>query len=359
MAAGGPTVRLSSGKDMPLVGLGTWQSPPEKTIAAIKTAVQNGYRMIDTANDYGNEPDIGDALVELIEKDKTVKREELFIQSKLWNTNHRKDHVRGDLMATLEELKTPYLDSFIIHWPQACPATPGGALALRRDGCYTKPEKEGGLFPLGDDKRYSTDVESHYLETWRAMEQLVDEGLIKSIGVSNFNRMQLLEVYDNAGIKPTINQIECHPYLQQKDMYDFCRAYDIYVQAFSPLGSGGRGSTGSTLLAGGVPRPGMEVLANPYIKELADKHKKSPAQIILNWHVTRGVSCIPKSQTPSRIIENFSIFDFKLSDEEMRGFDKLNVGWRALLWEQTSHHPDYPFKDEIPSPFKIDWSFVA
>ena len=169
---GGPTIRLSSGKDMPLVGLGTWQAPPEKTVTAIKTAVENGYRMIDTANDYGNEPDIGDALVELIEKDKTVKREELFIQSKLWNTNHRKEHVKGDLMATLEELKTPYLDSFIIHWPQACPATPGGALALRRDGCYTKPEVEGGLFPLGDDKRYSSDVDCHYLETWRAMEQL-------------------------------------------------------------------------------------------------------------------------------------------------------------------------------------------
>ena len=179
-------VTLNNGLRMPRIGLGTWKSPAANTKAAVITAVKAGYRMIDCANDYDNEHVIGEALAELFDAG-VVKREELFIQAKLWNSNHRPEHVKPDLEATLKDLKLSYVDSFVIHWPQAVPSN-GKYCALRPGGCFADHESKKTMFPLDDEGYYCTDKGSHYLDTWKAMENLVDQGLCRSIGLSNFNR---------------------------------------------------------------------------------------------------------------------------------------------------------------------------
>ena len=181
-----PSVTLASGHAMPQVALGTWKSPPGVTAAAVKAAVRAGYRNIDAANDYNNEAEVGTALAELFAAGE-VTRGELFVQAKLWNTNHRKEHVRADLDQTLKDLQLDYLDSFVIHWPQAAPAT-GERAATRLDGAYPAHKAKGSMFPVDDTGYFCSDDGCHYTETWRAMEALVDEGLVRSIGLSNFNR---------------------------------------------------------------------------------------------------------------------------------------------------------------------------
>ena len=180
------TITLNNGSKMPRLGLGTWKAPADATKTAVVTAVKAGYRLIDCANDYDNEHVIGEALQELF-KEGVVKREELFIQAKLWNSNHRPEHVKPDLMKTLEDLQLDYIDSFVIHWPQAVPST-GKSPTLRPNGCYPAHHSKDTMFPLTDDGYYCADMDSHYVETWHAMETLVDEGLTRTIGLSNFNR---------------------------------------------------------------------------------------------------------------------------------------------------------------------------
>jgi len=342
----GETLRLANGTKMPRIGLGTWKSDIGKTGDAVYHAVKSGYRLIDTANDYNNEAEIGEALKKLF-KDGIVKREDLFIQSKLWNSNHRAEFVEPDIRATLKDLQLDYLDSFIIHWPQACPAT-GKAPAVRTNGAHAAPAEQGTMFPYDPDtKRYCSDNKTHFAETWKAMEALVEKKLVKSIGLSNFNKAQIQEILSiSKKHKPMILQNECHPYLQQKDMVDFCAFHGIVFQAYSPLAS--------------KDRPKMfrkendpELFENEIIVHLAKKYSKSPAQIVLRWHLQAGHSAVPKSVTPSRIEENIDIFDFSLTAEEMIHIGKLNCGWRILLWEHTAEHPDYPFKDDLPFGFTV------
>jgi len=331
-------VKLNSGYDIPLVGLGTWKAEAGLVGKTVKEAVKCGYRMIDCANDYGNEKEIGNAIRELIQ-DGSVKREDLFIQAKLWNSNHRKEHVRLDLLSTLDDLQLSYIDSFIIHWPQAVPSNK--QLAVFKHGNHPAPASEGTMFPLEQDGRYCADMDSHYIETWHAMEELVDEGLVKSIGVSNFNRTQLLEVYQSAKkYKPAILQNECHPFLQLKDLLDICRHLNVHVQAYSPLGSFDR----PWIRSPNEP----ELLHDHRLVEISKSHGRTTAQIVLRWQTQRGVSVVPKTVHVERARENISIFDFVLSEAEMQSIGGLNIGWRYLLWKETSMHPDYPFKEEIP-----------
>eukprot|EP01065_Artemidia_motanka_P048239 TRINITY_DN7730_c0_g3_i2.p2 TRINITY_DN7730_c0_g3~~TRINITY_DN7730_c0_g3_i2.p2 ORF type:complete len:403 (+),score=132.74 TRINITY_DN7730_c0_g3_i2:83-1210(+) len=345
----GSSVTLASGKVMPMVGLGTWKSPLGKTAESVKAAVKSGYRLIDTANDYNNEEEIGQALKELFDTG-VVKREELFIQSKLWNANHRPAHAWADLEQTLKDLGVDYIDSYIIHWPQACPAMPGGegGAGLRTTGAQFGPMHErpnGGIwmFPHDEQGRYTSDNESHFVETYHAMEEMADKGLVKSLGVSNFNRAQLQEVCHAAKNHPVcMLQNECHPYFQQKDLVDFCHANKVLFQAFSPLGSFDRPVNCRTEHD---PTP---VLKHPVLDGIGRKHGKSAAQVVIRWHFQRGVSCVPKSVTPSRIAENIDVFDFELSADEMASIAELNIGWRHLLWPETAMHPDYPFKDDLP-----------
>jgi len=342
------TITLWNGMKMPRIALGTWKSPPAKTKNAILTAVRSGYRFLDCANDYDNEHVIGEALVELYAEG-TVKRSDLFIQAKLWNSNHRPEHVEADLDATLKDLQTNYVDSFVIHWPMACPST-GKNVTLRTSGIYPAHHSQNTMFPTDEEGYYCFDNESHYVETWKKMEELVDKGKCKSIGLSNFNLAQVREILNIPGLKyrPAVLQNESHPYLHEKDLRDYCRNHGIAFQAYSPLGSADRPWLKEGSITSGKPVTGYEVLQHPLITKLASKYGKSPANIVIRWHLQMGGTLAAKSVTPSRIEENIKVWDFCLSPEEMKEFDGLNVGWRHLMWAETSSHRDYPFKDQLP-----------
>lgn len=345
-------ITLRTGAKMPRLGLGTWKAPAELTKNAVKVAVKSGYRLIDTANDYNNEHVIGDALEELFAEG-VVKREDLFIQSKLWNSNHRREHVRADLDATLKDLKLDYIDSFVIHWPQAVPSN-GKYCALRTGGCFPAHESKETMFPTTKDGYYAADMTSHYLETWDEMEKLVDEGLVKSIGLSNFNRRQIEEVLNaTKKHKPAVLQNESHPYLHERDLRDFCRIHDIAFQAYSALGSADRPWRKLGSITSGAPKTGHEVLEHPVIVAIAKAHGKSCASVVIRWHLQNGGTLVCKSATPSRIASNYLVWDFELTKAEMEQFDDLNVGWRHLVWAECSMHPDYPFKDDIPADYVL------
>jgi len=341
-----PVFTLASGHKMPQFALGTWKSPTEgATKAAVIAAIKAGYRNIDAANDYNNEHEVGAAIAECI-ADGTVTREDLFVQCKLWNSNHRKEHVKPDLDQTLVDLQLTYVDNFVIHWPQAAPSS-GKFCSTRLTGAKTGPWKENPMFPLTDDGYFMSDNESHFLETWKAMEELVDAGLCKSIGLSNFTKKQIAEVVAIARHPVSTLQNECHPYLQQKDLIDFCNFNKILFQAFSPLGSGDTHLATTTSPTGTIP------LKDPKIAAIAAKYGKNPGQLMLRWGVQRGTSVVSKSANPARIVTNMDIFDFVISDEDMKAFDALNCGWRHLLWDEVSMHPDYPFKDELPQGYVL------
>lgn len=342
-----PSITLASGHQMPMLAFGTWKSAPGVTSEAVKVAVRAGYRNLDCANDYNNEHEVGKALKELFEAGE-VKRGDLFIQAKLWNSNHRPEHVVQDLQQTLKDLCIDYLDSFVIHWPQACPSS-GAKCSTRLDGAYPDHHSTNAMFPLDDEGYFSVDKESHYVETWHAMEDLVDKGLVRSIGLSNFNKAQIAEVLSKVKKHPvSLLQNECHPYLQQKDLIDFCRCNGIAFQAFSPLGSGDTNLAVHTSPTGTIP------LKDAFVNELAKRYSKDAGQVMLRWNLQRGVCIATKSVTHKRIQGNFQIFDWEISAEDMTRFDSINCGWRHLLWRETSHHPDYPFKDELPHDYVLE-----
>ncbi|KAJ9443287.1 Prostaglandin F synthase [Diplonema papillatum] len=199
------------------------------------------------------------------------------------------------------------------------------------------------MFPVNKDGYYTSDDKSHYVETYHAMEDLVDQGLVRSLGISNFNKQQTREIVQNVKKHPVcVVQNEIHPYFQQKDYVDFCHFNNIVVQAFSPLGSGDRPAC---FTKDSDPTP---VLENETILAIAKKHNKTTAQVVVRWHIQRGVSSVPKSITPSRVASNFEVFDFSLDAADMQNIADMNVGWQFLLWDATAMHPDYPFKESLP-----------
>jgi diketogulonate reductase-like aldo/keto reductase len=351
---GGPTVKLASGYTMPLVGLGTWKAPAGVTGAAVEAAIKAGYRMIDTANDYNNEPEIGVAIKKCIDEG-VVTREQLFVQSKLWQANHRPEHVEVDLAETLKDLQLDYVDSYIIHWPMACPSS-GKQAATRKDGATAGPiDAATGrhpMFPMDKDNYYLADKEMHFVDTWKACEKLVDKGLVRSLGISNFNKRQVEEMVACATKPVCVLQNECHPYLAQKDLVDLCKFRKIQFQAFSPLGSGDTNYAKKESPTGTIP------LKDAHIAALVKKYKKDAGQIMLRWALQRGTSVVSKSVNPDRVISNFKIFDWALSPQDMASFDQINCGWRHLLWGETSHHPNYPYKDELPYGYVLEKNTV-
>jgi len=340
------TVKLASGHEMPIVALGTWKAPQGVTGAAVETAVKTGYRNIDTANDYNNEPEIGQAIKNVI-ADGIVTRDDLFVQSKLWNSNHRPEHVEIDLDQTLKDLELDHVDMYMIHWPQAGPSS-GANAATRVNGAIADHHSKNPMFPLDDDGYYCVDKESHFIETWQKMEELVDAGKVKSIGISNFNKAQLESVCAIARHPVSLLQNECHVYLQQKDLIDVCNFRDVVFQAFSPLGSGDTNYAQTASPTGTIP------LQDPTIHEIGAKHGKNAGQVMLKWAVQRGTSVVSKSVTPERVVANFDLWDWQLDAGDMDTIGKLNCGWRHLLWPEISHHPDYPFHDEIPHGYILE-----
>uniref|UniRef100_T1JXD3 NADP-dependent oxidoreductase domain-containing protein n=1 Tax=Tetranychus urticae TaxID=32264 RepID=T1JXD3_TETUR len=313
-AAKGTKMTLSDGNQIPVFGLGTWKSKPGEVKNAVKFALlEAGYRHIDCALVYQNEDEVGQALKEVFGSG-SLKREDVFITSKCWNSYHSRAKVTEACKLSLKNLGLDYLDLYLIHFPVGV-------------------QEGGSMFPEdAEGKMIRSDVD--YLETWKGMEDVHKAGLSKSIGISNFNSEQIKRILDNCEIKPVTNQIEVHPYLTQEPLIDFCLKNGIAVTAYSPLGSPDR--------PWAKPED-PSLLDDPKIKEIAKKHGKTSAQVLLRYANQRGLIVIPKSVTPTRIAENIDIFDFELAPEEIATINSFNRNWRAVAFNTYAGHPYHPF----------------
>ena len=265
---------LNSGIKIPCVGYGTFRTPAHVAEQAVKEAIETGYRHIDTAAVYGNEEAVGKGI-----KDSGIKREDLFVTSKLWNTNRGYEQTKKAFQETLDRLQMDYLDLYLIHWP-------------------------------ANEKQFGDDAAKINAETWRAMEDLYNEGKIRAIGVSNFMPHHIAELMKTAKVAPAVDQIEVHPGWPHTEEIKYLQAHNILVEAWAPLGG-----------------QGAKVLTNPTMIQIADKYQKTPAQVCLRWILQQGILPLPKSVHKERMISNQNIFDFELTDEDMRKINLLpNLG---------------------------------
>jgi D-xylose reductase len=297
----------NSHKTMPKVGFGLWKISQDICADAVYNAIKAGYRHLDSACDYGNELQVGDGIKRAID-DGLCTREDLWVTSKLWNTYHAKEHVGPALERSLADLQLDYLDLYLIHFPIAQPF-------VDFDDRYppewiTDPtfgKMELAPVPL--------------FETWQAMEVLQEQGLAKQIGVCNYNTGLLHDLMSYARIKPSVLQVESHPYLTQERLMRLAAQYDLQVTAFSPLGA-------LSYLELDMAGAAESVLEQAVVKQAAQRLGKTAAQIVLRWGVQRGNSIIPKTSRAERLIENLDIFDFELTLQEMQGISALNSNRR-------------------------------
>lgn len=256
--------KLANGIEMPRLGLGVWRVEESDATDSVKWAIENGYRLIDTASVYKNEKGVGEGI-----RQSGIKREDLFVTTKLWNADQGYDSVHQAFNESLERLGLDYVDLYLIHWP----------------------------------------VEGKFNDSWRAMEEIYESGRAKAIGVSNFHQHHIEELMTTAKIKPMVDQIELHPTLTQVDLRDYLAGEGIAVEAWSPLGQG-------------------KILQNPTLVEIGKKHNKTAAQVIIRWHLQSDIIVIPKSVHEERIKENYDVFDFELNDEEIGQINALNIDER-------------------------------
>jgi diketogulonate reductase-like aldo/keto reductase len=260
-----PSKTLANGVEMPYLGLGVYKMEDhEEALNAMDTALKLGYRAIDTASLYNNEREVGEAI-----RASGIPREEIFVTTKVWNNDQGYDETLRAFETSLKKLGLDYVDLYLTHWP----------------------------------------VEDKFIDTYRAIERLYEEKLIRVPGVSNHHQHHLEKIFAKANVKPMVNQVECHPYLQQDELRAFCHEHEIAVTAWSPIGKG-------------------RLLNDNTLVKLAEKYGKTPAQIVLRWHYQNDTITIPKSVTPSRIAENMQIFDFELSNEDMLEIKMINKNER-------------------------------
>jgi 2,5-diketo-D-gluconate reductase A len=258
-----PTIKLNDGNNMPQLGLGVWQTPADVTATVVGSALDAGYRHVDTAAAYRNERGVGEAL-----RNSGIAPTEVFVTTKLWNEHQGYDEALKAFDASLKRLELEAIDLYLIHWPA--------------------PQQD------------------RYLDSWRALAKLHEEGRARSIGVSNFAVEHLTRIMGETGVVPAVNQIELHPRFQQAELREFHARNGIATESWSPLGQG-------------------SILADPVVASVAAKHGKTPAQAIIRWHLDLGLIVIPKSVTPSRIVENLDVFDFKLDDEDLAAMTGLDT----------------------------------
>ncbi|XP_075066570.1 aldo-keto reductase family 1 member C15-like [Mixophyes fleayi] len=315
-------VVLNDGHRMPVIGLGTYA--PEKfpkTLAeeGVKVALEVGYRHIDCAFIYGNEVEVGRGIREKI-ADGTVKREDVFYTGKLWSNSHTPDRVRRALEKSLKDLQLDYIDLYIIHTPMEM-----------KPGDDPLPVDENGKFIF-----HNTDIR----DTWKALEECKDAGLVKSIGVSNFNKRQLELILNNPKLKhkPVCNQVECHIYLNQSKLLAFLKSHDIVMVAYNVLGSSRDEKW--------IDQSSPAVLEDPALNAIAEKHSRTSTQVAMRYLLQKGIVVLAKSFNPARIKQNFQVFDFQLSAEETKTLDGLNKNLRYMDTVKWQDHPKYPFHDE-------------
>ena len=275
-----PLLTLNNGVEMPVLGLGVFQSTPQETVPAVEAAINNGYRLIDTAAAYGNEKQVGEGI-----RRSGIDRDDIFVITKLWLTNFGYDSALRAFDTSLGNLGLDYLDLYLLHWP----------------------------LPSAWDATVAS---------YQAAEKLLADGRVRAIGVSNHTPQQLTNLMQCTDIVPAVNQVELHPHFTQPELREFDAQHAIITQSWSPLG-------GVSRYWAGNPNADKDPLHEPVVTQLATKHGKTPAQVILRWHVEHGLCAIPKSVKAHRIAENIDIFDFALTREEVAAIDALNTGVRS------------------------------
>lgn len=314
-----PYLTLNDGNLMPQIGLGTWNAQGKELRDAVKAAIESGYRHIDTASNYRNEHLVGEAISECIAEG-ICTRQDLFVTTKLWNNSHRRESVIRALRSSLEKLKLTYVDLYLIHYPIA----------------YQEGEL---LSPLDDSGKVIT-TDHDYVDTWLGMEDAKRGGLAKSIGVSNFNASQLARILSSDRedlIVPAMNQVECHPYLNQSGLLQFCRAHGIELTAYSPLGSPGRLDPSNT----GQPR----LIDDPVVKSIAKRHLRPPAHVLICYQLKRNIGVIPKAIQASHLVSNLDSLTLELDSDDMKKLNSLNRNYRFQAFERCIGHKYYPFTD--------------
>lgn len=314
---------------MPSVGLGLWKLDQSETADTIVNALKSGYRHLDSAADYGNEIQTGEGIKQAVNQG-ICSREDLWITSKLWNTFHRPEHVLPACKKSLQDLATDYLDLYLIHFP----------ISLKYVDFDTRYPPEWFFDPSAENPKMHIDPVP-LSDTWRAMEELVESGLVKEIGVCNYNVGLLHDLIAYSSIKPAMLQIESHPFLTQEKLIKAAKNYGMAVTCFSPLGA-------LSYLELDMANKNESVLKSDTVTVAAERLNRSPAQVVLRWALQRGTAIIPKTSQRDRLIENRSLFDFELSDREMSDISNLNLNRRFNdpgVFCETAFNSFFPIYD--------------